>query len=106
MKDIGKLTGAFPGKWQNESQVQPQNTWLSLLGIPNNTQVKFFDMINKRREGMGLPVRKFSAQQQAGSAAPRQALQASQHINFLPGGYGGNQQIRGGMMGLNYRLRG
>ncbi len=31
--------------------------------------------------------------------------QAQQPINFLPGGRGGGQQMRGGMMGLNYRLR-
>jgi hypothetical protein len=35
--------------------------------------------------------------------------QAQQPINFLPEGYGGSQirnRMRGGMMGLNYRLRG
>jgi hypothetical protein len=26
-------------------------------------------------------------------------------VNFLPNGYGNKQQMRGGMMGLNYRLR-
>lgn len=39
---------------------------------------------------------------QMASAAPPQAPQP---VNFLPGGYGGGQRVRGGMMGLNYRLR-
>lgn len=35
--------------------------------------------------------------------------QAQQPVNFLPEGHGGSQirnRMRGGMMGLNYRLRG